>query len=330
VTRRFVAIASAALLAAALAPGFASAQEDEKPTIGFLPGIEDPFYHVMENGVDAAAADFGVEIVKGGFPPEPWGPASQTPLLDALIARGDLDYLITAPTSADAMVAPLQAALEGGTKIVTVDTYLGDGDYVNGPVTFPIAYIGSDNVAGGRFLGHAIAEAIGGEGEVYIQNTNADVSSVMDRSKGFREAMAEYPGIEIVDEQFSGDVESVAAQQTAAVLEAHPNLKAIFGVNVFSAQGAGSAVVNAGLGGGNIKIAAWDATQHAIELLKNGDVQMVLAQKPADMGYLGVEFAMADAAGVTSLPRWVPTGFAVLTPENVDDPEFARFIYQVG
>ena len=78
----------------------------------------------------------------------------------------------------------------------------------------------------------------------------------MDRSQGFREAMAELPGIEIVDEQFSGDVESIAAQQTAAVLEANPDLKAIFGVNVFSAQGAGSAVVNAGLGGGNVKIAA--------------------------------------------------------------------------
>ncbi len=71
-----------------------------------------------------------LDIVKGGFPPAPWGPASQTPLLDALIARGDLDYIITAPTSADAMVAPLQTALDGGTKIVTVDTYLGDGDYV--------------------------------------------------------------------------------------------------------------------------------------------------------------------------------------------------------
>lgn len=326
--KRLLASVTALVVALALAPALVAAQA-EKPTIGFLPGIEDPFYHVMENGVDAAAADFGVEIVKGGFPPEPWGPASQTPLLDALMARGDLDYLITAPTSADAMVAPLQNALEAGTKIVTVDTYLGDGNYVDGPVTFPISYIGSDNVAGGRYLGHAIADAIGGEGKVYIQNTNADVSSVMDRSKGFREAMQDYPGIEIVDEQFSGDVESVAAQQTAAVLDAHPDLKAIFGVNVFSAQGAGTAVVNAGLGGGNIQIAAWDATQHAIELLKNGDVQMVLAQKPADMGYMGVEFAMADHAGVTSLPKWVPTGFAVLTADNVDDPEFARFIYQV-
>ena len=35
---------------------------------------------------------------------------------------------------------------------------------------------------------------------------------------------------------------------------------------------------------------------------------MVLAQKPSDMGYLGVEFAMADNAGVTSLPKQVTDG----------------------
>jgi ribose transport system substrate-binding protein len=38
---------------------------------------------------------------------------------------------------------------------------------------------------------------------------------------------------------------------------------------------------------------------------------------------------MADAAGVTSLPKHVTTGFAVIDSENVDDPEVARFIYQV-
>ena len=52
------------------------------------------------------------------------------------------------------MVGPLKSAVDHGIKVITVDTFLGDGDYVNGPVKFPISYIGSDNVEGGR-----IAEA---------------------------------------------------------------------------------------------------------------------------------------------------------------------------
>jgi ribose transport system substrate-binding protein len=112
------------------------------------------------------------------------------------------------------------------------------------------------------------------------------------------------------------------------VLEREPELAGVFGTNVFSAQGAGTAVVNAGLGG-QVQVVAYDATQFAIELLNKGDVTMVLAQKPFDMGYMAVQFAQADAAGVTSLPRRVETGFAIINQDNVADPEIARFIYQV-
>ena len=56
---------------------------------------------------------------------------------------------------------------------------------------------------------------------------------------------------------------------------------------------------------------------------------MVLAQKPFDMGYMAVQFAAADAAGVTSLPKRVETGFAIIDKDNITDPEVARFIYQV-
>ena len=55
---------------------------------------------------------------------------------------------------------------------------------------------------------------------------------------------------------------------------------------------------------------------------------MVLAQKPFDMGYLAVSFAMADDSAVTSLPKHVTTGFDIITRDNVDDPEHAKYIYQ--
>ena len=66
----------------------------------------------------------------------------------------------------------------------------------------------------------------------------------MHRSIGCREVLGEYPDIEIVGEEYSLDVEDTAVQQTAAILELHPDLAGIFGVNVFSAQGAGTAVQN--------------------------------------------------------------------------------------
>ena len=68
----------------------------------------DPFYQVMQIGVEKAAAELGIEVVTQ-IPPT-WGVEAQTPLLNAMIARGDLNYIITAPTDKDQMVAPLQAS----------------------------------------------------------------------------------------------------------------------------------------------------------------------------------------------------------------------------
>jgi ribose transport system substrate-binding protein len=319
-------LAALAVSTLALSIGSAPAQDDAIK-IGFLPGVVDPFYQVMELGVNAAAEDLGVEVVTQ-IPPT-WGVEAQTPLLDALIARGDLDYIITAPVEKDQMITPLQHAVDAGIKVITVDTFLGDGDYANGPVNFPIAYIGSDNVEGGRIAARGLAEAIGGKGKVYINSTNPNVSSVQGREQGFAEVMAnEFPEITVLGPDYNLDDQNTAQQQTAAVIEQNQDLAGVFGTNVFSAGGAGNAVVNAGLGG-TVQVVAYDATQEAIELMGSGVVSLVLAQKPFDMGYLAVMFALADANGVTSLPRRVETGFAIIDKDNVDDPEYARFIYQV-
>jgi ribose transport system substrate-binding protein len=322
--RQFFSTLTAALVFVLFARA-APAQDQIK--IGFLPGVVDPFYQVMQVGVEAAASDLGIEVVTQI--PQTWGVEVQTPILDAMVARGDLDYIVTAPTDKDQMVGPLQAAVDAGIKVITVDTFLGDGDYVNGPVTFPISYIGSDNVEGGRIAARGLAEAIGGKGSVYINSTNPNVSSVEGRAAGFNEVMEkEFPDIKVIGLDFNLDDMNTAVQQTAAVLQRVPDLAGVFGTNVFSAQGAGTAVVNAGLGG-HVQVVAYDATQFAIEQLRQGVVSLVLAQKPFDMGYMAVQFAAADAAGVTSLPRRVETGFAIIDKDNVDDPAVARFIYQV-
>ncbi len=60
------------------------------------------------------------------------------------------------------MIEPMQRAYDSGIPIISVDTFVGDGDYENGPVTFPLSYVGSDNVEGGRIACNAVIEAMGG------------------------------------------------------------------------------------------------------------------------------------------------------------------------
>ena len=323
--RKHLGLAVAAGLAAAFAAHGAAA---EKLKIGFLPGVVDPFYQVMQLGVETAAKEIGAEVVTQ-IPPT-WGVRHRRRSWIRWSRAATSTTSSPPPTDKDQMVGPLKAAVDAGIKVITVDTFLGDGDYAKGPVKFPISYIGSNNIEGGRIAARGLAKAIGGKGTVYINSTNPNVSSVEGREKGFKEAMAkDFPNIKVLGPDYNLDDPNKAAQQTAAVLAREPDLAGVFGTNVFSAQGAGTAVVNAGLGG-HVQVVAYDATKQAIELMDKGVVSLVLAQKPFDMGYMAVQFAAADAAGVTSLPRRVETGFAIIDKDNVKDPAIARFIYQVA
>ncbi len=292
--------------------------------VAFVPGTLDPFYQTMQRGVEQAAADLGIDVVTM-IPPQ-WDTAAQTSIINSLAADKSIKALITAAVDKTQMIPVLDAVDKAGIPVISVDTYIGDGDYANGPVTFPVSYIGSDNEAGGKLACDTLAHAINKKGKVYIQNVMPGVSSTDQREKGCREALAAYPEISLVGVDYNGDDASKSQAQTTAILQREKDLAGIFGTNVFSAKGAGTAVVNAGLKG-EVQVVAFDATADAIEKLRDGTVTLVIAQKPYDMGYTAVGYAVAYLSGVTSLPKRVPTGYAVIDSKNMSDPTISRYFY---
>ena len=300
---------------------------EEPFKIAFMPGVADPFYFTMEKGAQAKADELGVELIIGEYP-RAWGPEAQVPILEALVARGDIDLLFTAPTSTEALIPVLKKVHDSGVPVITVDTYIGDGDYTKeSDYSFPLAYIGTDNEAGGGVVAEAMAKMIGEEGQVMVENTNPDVSSVQGREKGFLAGMEKFPNIEVVTVEYCLDNQEKAQAQVAAVLQKYPELAGVFGTNTFAAQGAYRAIVNAGLSGA-VKVGTWDATEDLIGALKKGEVDLVLAQKPAEIGALAVESAYKYLKDGTEIPgkKQVP-GFFVFTKDNVDDPDAQQYIY---
>jgi len=302
-------------------------QEEKKLTFAYMSGIEDPFMRMIEKGARAKAEEVGVEVMTAEYP-KAWGPDIQVPILEALSARGGFDFLIVVPTSTEALIAPLKRIYDKGIPMITTDTFLGDGDYSKpSNYSFPLAYIGTDNELGGYEVGKRLAEMIGKKGKVYINTTNPDVSSVSGRRDGFLRAMKEFPDIKVVGIDYNLDVQETAQRQTAAVLQANPDLKGIFGTNLFSAQGAYQAVINAGLSGA-VKVATWDATVDLIEALKAGKVDLVLAQKPFEIGYLAVEWGYKYLTQGVEVPKRVVPGFFFFTKDNVNDPDAQQYIYK--
>jgi ribose transport system substrate-binding protein len=309
--------------------GFAAdrAEEPEELTFAYMSGIADPFMFMIEKGAQAKADELGVKLMTAEYP-KAWGPEHQVPILEAMAARGGFDFLIVVPTSTEALIAPLKKIHDKGIPMITTDTYLGDGDYSKSSnYSFPLAYIGTDNELGGYEVGKRLAEMIGKSGKIYINTTNPDVSSVNGRRDGCLRAMKEYPNIEVVGIDYNLDNQETAQSQTAAVLQANPDLKGVFGTNLFSAQGAYRAVVNAGLTGA-VKVASWDAGMDQINALKEGQIDFTLAQKPYEIGYLAVEWGYKYLTEGVEPPKKVIPGFFFFTRDNVDDPDAQQYIYQ--
>ncbi len=329
--KRSLVIALAAFLVLVLAvPLFATgAKEAPKKTltIAFMPGVNDPFYITMERGMQAKAKELGVTLVVGEYP-STWGPEAQVPILQAMMAKGGIDMLLIAPTSVDALVAPLKKIYDGGVPIITVDTYLGDGDYSKSSnYSFPLSYIGSDNELGGKQVAEQLAKLVGEKGKVFLESTNPDTSSVIGRVNGFTAGIKEFPNMSLVGVDYCLDVEQTAMQQVSAALQKNPNIVGIFGVNVFSAQGAYRAVVNAGLTGA-VRIATWDATETLIQALKAGQVDLICAQKPAEIGSLAVDWGYKYLTQKVAVPKKVIPGFEFFTKANVNDANMQQWIYK--
>ena len=251
----------------------------------------------------------------------------QVPVLDAIIARKP-DAILIAPTDTTQLVQPLKKAQDAGIPVITVDTFIGTGKYQTGAgdADFPLAYIASDNVLGGKMAARALANAIGGSGKVYVSNVKPGSSTTDQREEGFKAAIKEeFPNITVLETQFNENDANKAASQLQAVYARNSDLKGVFGANLFSALGAGNGVQQAGQTG-NIKVVAFDAPGSIVDNIKTGLVDVAIAQHPAEIGYYGVVSAYAHLTG-QSIPVSIGTGFTVIDKNNVADPNVARYVY---
>jgi ribose transport system substrate-binding protein len=295
-------------------------------TIALVPGLTtDAFYITMRRGAQAAADALGAKLLFQGAPE--FNPVQQVPVLDAVIGRHP-DALLIAPTDKVQLVQPLRKAADAGIPVITVDTFIGDGHYQagSGDADFPLAYIASDNLLGGRIAARALARAVGDKGKVYVSNVKPGVSTTDQREQGFTDEMkAQHPGITVLGTQFNDDDANKAASQFQSVYARNPDLVGVFGANLFSALGAGNGVKQAGAVD-KVRVVAFDAPASIVDSIGSGLVTMAIAQHPAEIGWFGVAAAYAHLTG-QSVPTAIGTGFTIIDKSNMAAAATKAFIY---
>jgi len=272
----------------------------------------DQFYITMNCGAQEKAKELGVKLDFQG--PDKFDASLQTPIVNAVAAKKP-DAVLIAPTDTKAMFAPIKQLADAGSKIVFVDTTLEQADMAE-------SQIASDNEAGGREAAKALADLIGGSGKVFVVNVKPGISTTDARAKGFEEGAKE-AGLDYIGQDFSQDEPQRAASIIKAQLAKNPDLKGVFATNLFSAEGTANGVREAGKQG-DVKIVGFDAGPAQVEQLEKGDVQALIAQRPAEIGAQGVEQAVKALKGDPTEAE-IGTDSVSITKDNLADNQDALY-----
>jgi ABC-type sugar transport system substrate-binding protein len=287
-------------------------------TVQLIVGVkDDPFYITMICGAQAEAQKQGVKFSSNGS--AQWDVSQQRPIIDSVAATKPAALLIS-PVDSDALTPDLKQMQGAGTKVVLVDTTVSDS-------SIGISRISSDNEAGGKTAADALAKEMGDKGSAIVISVKPGVSTTDARIKGFQDQIkAAHPNITLLPVQYDNDDPAKAAQLVQSTVAAHPDLAGVFADNVKTAEGVAAGVNQAGKKGA-IKISAFDAGPQQVQDLKNGTVQVLIAQDPASIGVQGVQQAVAAIQG-KSVQANIGTTLVAITSSNMNDPNVSKYFYK--
>ena len=260
-------------------------------TIGVsIQNREAQFYQDMESGMRSQAAKYGYALIVVDASRDN---AKQQSQVEDFISKR-VDAIVLTPYDSQAIGSAIAEANNAGIPVFTADIASTSRQ---GRV---VAHIASDNVQGGYQAGKLICAAVGKTGSVAIID-EPEVTSVQDRVRGFKMALAQLcPGVAIVADVDSGGTRDKASSDTGDVLQAHRDLKGIFGINDDSALGAMAAVKAAGAK--NVAIVGYDATPEARSAIAKGDMYGDAIQYPAKIGSTTIDIIHAYFNSKTPQP----------------------------
>lgn len=279
----------------------------EEPFFVFLPkGLDNPYWDACRKGMEAQMAERGVKAEFLG--PEISDAAKQVQIFESVIARKPAAIAVS-PNDPATVQDAIAKATAAGIPVITWDADAPDSER--------LLYIGTDNVAAGATAGETLAKILDGKGKVAILTGSLTALNAQQRVQGFREAMAKYPGIEIVAEEATDDDAAKSLALAESLLQAHPDLAAFYGVTGNGVPGAAGAVKQANLCG-KVKVVGFDVVPQGIELMKAGCVDALISQRPFGMTAQALDIMIDLAAGGEVKSTNVDTGVEVVFPDGLD------------
>ena len=311
---------------AAPAPAAATAETAEATTAAALPGegetyvvigslFQLEFFDALKAGVGDAANSIGAKWYYAG--PQEFVPDQISQAIDQAVANKVTGIVLHGQSPETA--AAVDNAIAAGVPVIIVNTDIPSNR---------LSFLGCNPYQAGYDMGEQMGKLLNGAtGKVIISTAiSAGQPSALENLRGAKEALANYPGIEIVEVDDTADA-NVAATNIGAALQANPDVVGIIGQQAYTAVGACTAVREAGLTG-KIVVIGRDRDTATLELIENGELAASYAQNSYVEGFIALQWlhdyvngdlkVIGDyiGGGVNPLPKTVDSGSIVITKDN--------------
>lgn len=262
---------------------------EEKDTSELVVGVSistlnNPFFVSLEQGITDLADEQGTKVKSVDAQDDT---AKQTNDIDDLIQQG-VDILLINPVDSAAITPAVESANAAGIPVITIDRSSDGGEV--------LTLVASDNVEGGEMAAKYIEEISGTDVNTVQLEGVPGASATRERGEGFTNVAEK--SLNVLDSQTANFDRAEGLTVMENMLQANPDIQAVFAQNDEMALGAIEAIQSAGKTG-EIQVVGFDGTEDGIKAVEDGRLSATVAQQPEEMGKLAMQAAFDYFSGET-------------------------------
>lgn len=267
--------------------------------------LNNPWFVVLGDTAKARAEELGYEAVVFDSENDTTKEAAN---FENILASGYKAILFN-PTDSDGSIANVRKATSAGVPVFCIDREINANDAATSQIL-------SDSYSGCVALGQYFVKTVGERGKYVELLGLVGDNNTKNRSKGFHDVVDRYEGLDMVAQQSADFDRTKALEVMESMLQAHPDIDAVFCGNDAMAMGAYQALVAAGKDK-QVKVFGFDGADDVVRLIAEGKIAATGMQFPKTMARTSAEFADQWLKGKRDFEQKIPVAVELVTAENV-------------
>jgi len=282
--------------------------EDEPKKIAIVVStLNNPWFVFLAERAQAKAKELGYESKV--FDSQN-NTAQETDHFENALASG-YDAVLFNPTDADGSIVNVKNATAAGVPVFCMDREVNDNDVATSQIL-------SDSYSGCVAIGKYFVEMLKKEGKyVEILGMVGD-NNTWNRSKGFHSVVDHYPGLQMVAQQSADFDRNKAMEVLESILQAHPDINAVFCGNDAMAMGAYQALAAAGKAD-KVKVFGFDGSEDVVKSIQDGKIVATGMQFPDVIARTAAVFADEYFKGKRDFPKKMPVMVELVKKDNIEN-----------